>query len=180
MRATAPRYDASTLGLAYSQHPDGTTTQTMAALATRTHPPDSADIASDPDDVPERSKPFLIVGSSLAAIFVAGVMALVITMVIHIQPTVDQGSGELTVHPSAAAPPPIIQWQAPWVPPILLPPPYYAPRPQSPQWSPVGWVAVGPRWPSHGTTAVTSAAAVEPYARQRAAKPLNVQLLSRT
>src|SRR5688500_13416281 len=100
----------------------------MAALATRTHPQDSADIASDPDDVPERSKAFLLMGSSLTAFFVAGMMALAITMVMNIQPTVDQGSGEMTVHPSAVAPPPIIQWPAPWVPPILLPPPYYAPR----------------------------------------------------
>ena len=49
--------------------------------------------------MPERSKPFLLVGSSLTAIFVAGMMALAIAMVINIQPTADQGSGEMTVHP---------------------------------------------------------------------------------
>jgi hypothetical protein len=202
--ANAPRYDASTAGLAYSQDSDGTTAQTMAALLGHDDAsPDAADIASDPDDVPERRKPFLLVGSSLTAIFVAGVMALAITMAINVQPTVDQGPGQMPVRPGAAAPPPalqiappaapqqvpktvpdpapaaapsaasatarlkvppappppvlvrdtapapaapagippVIQWPAPWLPPILQPPPYY-----NPQWYP------GPRglWPGRG------------------------------
>ena len=104
--ANAPRYDTSTVGLAYSQDPDGTTVYPLALADDATTflghadaSPDTADIASDPDDVPERSKPFLLVGSSLTAIFVAGVMALAIAMVINIQPTADRGSGEMTVHP---------------------------------------------------------------------------------
>ena len=122
--ANAPRYDASTVGLAYSQDPDLTTAYLMALAddATMFHghadaTPDAADVASDSDDVPERSKPFLLVGSSLTAIFAAGVMALVIAMVISIQPTVDQGSGKITVPPSAAAPPPASESTQPAAPP---------------------------------------------------------------
>jgi hypothetical protein len=75
--ANAPRYDASTVGPAYSQDPDGTTAQTLAALLGHDDAsPAAADIGSDSDDVPERSKPFLLVGSSLTAIFVAGRVAL--------------------------------------------------------------------------------------------------------
>ena len=43
--------------------------------------------------MPERRKPFLLVGSSLAAVFVAGMMALTITMVVNVQPTGGSGLG---------------------------------------------------------------------------------------
>jgi hypothetical protein len=108
--ANAPRYDASTVGLAYSQDPDGTTAQTLAALLGHDDAsPNAADIASDSDDVPERSKPFLLVGSSLTAMFVAGMTALAITMAINVKPTVDQGPGAATVRPGAAALPPALR-----------------------------------------------------------------------
>jgi hypothetical protein len=110
--ANAPRFDASTVGLAYSQDLDGTTAYTLALADDATtvlgHADsflDTADIASDSTVMPQRSKPFLLVGSSLTAIFVAGVTALAIAMVITIQPTADRGSGKITVPPSAAAPP---------------------------------------------------------------------------
>ncbi len=110
--ANAPRYDTSTIGLAYSQDPDGTTVYPMALADDATTflghddaSPDTADTASDPDDVPERRKPFLLVGGSLAAVFVAGLMALAITLAVNIQPTVDQGSDDMPGHPGAAAPP---------------------------------------------------------------------------
>ena len=68
--ATAPRFDASTVGLAYSQVPDATTVDPMALAGDGTAllchdgaSPDAADIASDPDDVQEGSKPFLLVGA---------------------------------------------------------------------------------------------------------------------
>jgi hypothetical protein len=204
--ASAPRYDASTVGLAYSQDADGTTAQTMLALLGHADAyPDVADITSEPDDLPDRSKPFLLVGSSLTAIFVAGIMALVIAMVINVQPTADQGSDVMPLRPAAAAPlpplqsasptapqqlpnaipappaprsaatvtarmkdlpappprvvvrnaapapagppappapPPVMQWPAPWLPPILQPPPYYNPQPWYP--SPRG------PWSGHG------------------------------
>ncbi len=63
--------------------------------------------------MPERSKPFLLVGSSLAAIFVAGMMALTIAMVINVRPTADQGSDDMAVHPGAAAPPPLCRVRRP-------------------------------------------------------------------
>ena len=111
--ATAPRFDTTTVGLAYSQVPDETTVYPMALAGDATTflghadaSPDAADIASDPDDVPERSKPFLLMGSSLTAIFVAGVTALAIAMAVNIQPTVDRGPGETQLLPDAVAPPP--------------------------------------------------------------------------
>ena len=93
--------------------------------------PDTADIASDPDDVPERSKPFLLMGSSLTAIFVAGVMALTIAMVVNVQPTADQGSDDMTVHPDAVAPPTAVQ-SAPPAAPQQVPKTVPAPAPAAP------------------------------------------------
>ncbi len=133
--ASAPRYDTSTIGLAYSQVLDGTTAYQLALADDATSflaadvSPGAADIASNPDDMPERSKPFLLVGSSLAAIFVAGMMALTIAMVINIRPTADQGSDDTAVHPDAA-PPPALQGAPPA--PRLLPPTVPAPPPAVP------------------------------------------------
>ena len=77
--ASAPRFDTSTIGLAYSQEPGATVLHPMALaddattfLGDANSSAHTADIASDSDDVPERSKPFLLMGSSLTAIFVAG------------------------------------------------------------------------------------------------------------
>ena len=88
--ANAPRYDTSTVGLAYSQVPDETTVYPIALAGDATtflghadSSPDTADIASDSDDVPERSKPFLLMGSSLTAVFAAGVTALAIAMAVN-------------------------------------------------------------------------------------------------
>ena len=136
--ASAPRYDTSTIGLAYSQDPDGTTVYPISLADDATTflghadaSPDTADIASDSDDVPERSKPFLLVGSSLTAIFVAGMMALAIAMVVNVQPTADQGSDDMAVHPDAAAPPPALQG-APPAAPQQVPKTVPAPAPAAP------------------------------------------------
>jgi hypothetical protein len=115
--ANAPRYDASTIGLAYSQDPDETTAYPTALAGDATTflgldddtSPATADVASDLDGTSERSKPFLLVGSSLTAIFVAGMIALAIALASSVQPTVDQGSGQMPVRPGAAAPPPALQ-----------------------------------------------------------------------
>jgi hypothetical protein len=124
--ANAPRYDTSTIGLAYSQDPDLTTAYLVGPADDATTflgyaaTPDASDIAFDSDDVPEHNKPFLLMGSSLTAIFAAGVTALVIAMVVNLeptQPTLDQGSGEMTVRPSAATPPPTVQSRQPAAPP---------------------------------------------------------------
>ena len=136
--ASAPRYDTSTIGLAYSQDPGETTVYpffpaddatTFLGHADATQ--DTADIASDPDDVPERSKSFLLVGSSLAAIFIAGMMALTIALVVNVRPTADQGSDDMAVHPGAAAPPPPLQGALPTEP-QLLPKTVPAPAPAAP------------------------------------------------
>jgi hypothetical protein len=134
--ANAPRFDASTIGLAYSLDPDETTVYPLALADDATtflgHADlATADIASDSDDVSERSKPFLLVGSSLTAIFVAGMMALAIAIVINIRPTVDQGSGEMTVRPEAVAPPTALQ-SAPPAAPQQVPETVPAPAPAAP------------------------------------------------
>ena len=134
--ANAPRYDASTVGLAYSQDPDETTTYALADNATTflgdaNSLLDTADIASDSDGVSERSKPFLLMGSSLTAIFVAGVTALAVAMVISIQPAADQHSGEMTVDPEAVAPPTASQ-PAPPAAPQQVPETVPAPAPAAP------------------------------------------------
>ena len=81
--------------------------------------------------MPERSKPFLLVGSSLAAIFIAGMMALTIALVVNVRPTADQGSDDMAVHPGAAAPPPALQG-APPAAPQQLPKTVPAPAPAAP------------------------------------------------
>ena len=67
--ASAPRYDTSTIGLAYSQDPDGTTVypffladDATALLGHAGASPDDADIASDSDDVPRRQQALPIDG----------------------------------------------------------------------------------------------------------------------
>jgi hypothetical protein len=140
--ANAPRYDASTVGLAYSQVPDGTTVYPLALAGEATtflgdanSSADTADIASDSDDVSERSTPFPLVGSSVAAIFVAGMMALTIAIAMGAQPTVDEGSGEMAVRPDAAAPPTAVQSAPPAAPqqpvPKTVPDPAPAAQPRA-------------------------------------------------
>lgn len=116
--ANAPRFEASTVGLAYSEDGvDGTTagaalagmaaadvtqvagigyTGAPAALAYSQADPDSqvfpAYTESERPEPPQQqgSKPFLLVGSALTSIFVLGVTALVISLAVSIRPTVDQ------------------------------------------------------------------------------------------
>jgi uncharacterized membrane protein YgcG len=126
--AHAPRFDASTVGLAYSQDPDGTTAGEaygvgLAAADTQMAPvgysspgadePEVALAAAEqPDDAQEGRKPFMLVGSSLTGIFVVGVVALVISLAVSIRPTVDTrpSPGGNAIHPSTAAPsPPAVQ-----------------------------------------------------------------------
>ena len=136
--ASAPRVDTSTIGLAYSLDPDGTTVYPLALADVATtffgHANSSAhtaDIASDSDDVSERSKPFLLMGSSLTAIFVAGMTALAIAMAISVQPTADQRPDGMPVPPGAAAPPPLLQ-SAPPAAPLQVPNTVPAPAPAAP------------------------------------------------
>ncbi|MGB3483822.1 MAG: hypothetical protein WBB07_16615, partial [Mycobacterium sp.] len=116
--ANAPLFEASTVGLAYSNDGvDGTTagaalagvaaadvtqaaginyTGAPAPLAYSEAEDSQAFPAFEADDKPEPSeqqpgrKPFLLVGSALTSIFVLGVTALVISLAVSIRPTVDQ------------------------------------------------------------------------------------------
>jgi hypothetical protein len=110
--ANAPRFDASTVGLAYSQDPEETAIYALADDVTTfldvNSFVDTDDIGSESDDVTARSKPFLLMGSSLTAIFAAGMAALAIAMAISVQPTADEvPDGRLPVPPAAAPPGPL-------------------------------------------------------------------------
>ena len=117
--ATAPAFEATTVGLAYSQDPDGTTAGTVyagvAAAETQLAPVSGEpvdDYAAQTDMEPiaaeEGRKPFLLVGSALTSIFVVGVVALVISLAVSIRPTVDQrpSPGPNAIVPSTEAPAP--------------------------------------------------------------------------
>ena len=116
--ANAPAFEATTVGLAYSQDPDGTTAgnayAALAAAETQLAPVGRAvdDYGAQTDIEPiaaeEGRKPFLLVGSALTSIFVVGVVALVISLAVSIRPTVDQrpSPGPNAIVPSTAAPAP--------------------------------------------------------------------------
>ncbi len=130
--ANAPALEASTVGLAYSQDPDGTTAGSvyhgLSNAATQLAPVGGAalvvDVEPPVDEEPidEGRKPFLLVGSALTSIFVVGVVALVISLAVSIRPTVDQrpSPGQSAIVPSvqAPAPPPVQEAQ-----PVQQPPP---------------------------------------------------------
>jgi uncharacterized membrane protein YgcG len=137
--ANAPAFEATTVGLAYSQDPDGTTAGSvyagLAGAATQLAPVSGADelvddyaAQTDMEPIPaeEGRKPFLLVGSALTSIFVVGVVALVISLAVSIRPTVDQrpSPGPNAIVPStvapAPAPAPVQEAQQPVAPP---PPP---------------------------------------------------------
>ena len=134
--AAAPALEASTVGLAYSQDPDGTTAGSayagLAGAATQLAPvsgPEQlmeADLVADLETPDEGRKPFLLVGSALTSIFVVGVVALVISLAVSIRPTADQrpSPGQSAIVPSIQAPaPPPVQEAQPVVPPPAPPPP---------------------------------------------------------
>jgi hypothetical protein len=107
--ANARHFELSTVGLAYSQDPDG--------------PTDVAAPRALIDDVRHDRNALSLLGSSLTAIFVVGVLALVISLAVSIRTTADQrpSTSANTVVPSAAAPAP--RAAAPEQPPMALPRP---------------------------------------------------------
>jgi uncharacterized membrane protein YgcG len=122
--ANAPAFEASTVGLAYSQDPDGTTAASVypaafSAAATQMAPvsepaalvDDDVELTADEEPQDESRKPFLLVGSALTSIFVVGVVALVISLAVSIRPTVDQrpSPGQSAIVPSSQAPAPFVQ-----------------------------------------------------------------------
>ncbi|BBZ06001.1 hypothetical protein MDOR_01700 [Mycolicibacterium doricum] len=139
--AHAPAFEASTVGLAYSQDPDDGTTAGSAyaafgAAATQMAPVGGpvaapAMVFAEPEAVPasaddENGKPFLLVGSALSSIFVVGVVALVISLAVNIRPTADQrpSPAEAAIVPSVQAPRPA-PVPVPEAQPVVAPP---APR----------------------------------------------------
>ncbi|MGV9802828.1 DUF7159 family protein [Mycobacterium sp. NPDC003449] len=152
--ANAPAFEASTVGLAYSQDPDGTTAGSaysgLAGLATEMAPvngqsdADAAAFADLPAD--GERKPFLLVGSALTSVFVVGVVALVISLAVSIRPTVDQrpapAQGAVIPSAPAKAPAPVPEAQPVQQAPPPAPPPetikapvpvvQEAPQPQAP------------------------------------------------
>ncbi|QNJ94146.1 hypothetical protein HZU40_07660 [Mycolicibacterium fluoranthenivorans] len=122
--ANAPTFEASTVGLAYSQDPDGPTAgsafalasaDTQLAVSSAAAPLFTGDVdaafAEAPAPVEEDRKPFLLVGSALTSIFVVGVVALAVSLAVSIRPTADQrpSPAQNAVAPSAqpAAPAPV-------------------------------------------------------------------------
>ncbi|MCV7361295.1 DUF7159 family protein, partial [Mycolicibacterium neworleansense] len=134
--ANAPAFEATTVGLAYSQDPDGTTAGSayaLSGLATEMAPVgaeslDGVDLVADEMPMDEERKPFLLVGSALTSVFVVGVVALVISLAVSIRPTVDQrpAPAQGAVVPSAPAklpaPAPEAQPAQPAAPPPAPPP----------------------------------------------------------
>lgn len=135
--AHAPAFEASTVGLAYSQDPDGPTAGSvyagLAAAETQLAPvggdgayTDAYEPRTDLTPAAEERKPFLLVGSALTSIFVVGVVALVISLAVSIRPTADQRPSPAE---SAIAPSSVVPAAPPSVPEALPPAP--APPPPS-------------------------------------------------
>lgn len=133
--ASAPAFEASTVGLAYSLDPDGPTAGSVLAAAADTQLAASSvpNYAEVPDDlagldveppIEQGPKPFLLVGS-MASIFVIGVVALAISLAVSIRPTADErpAPARAAVAPSAQAPAPAPVPEALPVQPAPPPPP---------------------------------------------------------
>lgn len=112
--ASAPMYEASTVGLAYSLDPDGPTAgsvlhtaDTQLAASAYEVPEDLAGLDVEPP-ADESRKPFLLVGSAMASIFVVGVVALAISLAVSIRPTADErpAPARAAVAPSVQVPRP--------------------------------------------------------------------------
>jgi hypothetical protein len=126
--ANTPRFDTSTIGLAYSQDLDGTT----ALLGYEAPFPEVATTPSPNVELQERRTPFSLVGSSLTAIFVVGMITLAIAMAINMRPTFDRAADAITVGPSTMAPPPAVRGIQPGAP-QQAPKEAPAPAPATPQ-----------------------------------------------
>lgn len=160
--ANAPAFEASTVGLAYSQDPDGPTAgSAYAALAAGPGPfLDGDEPQTDLHPVGEERKPFLLVGSALTSIFIVGVVALVISLAVSIRPTADQrpSPGQSAIVPSTIVPapaPPVRQEAQP----VEAPPP---PPPAETIKAPIPVVQEAPQAPPPRTVYVEAPAAPAP------------------
>jgi hypothetical protein len=179
--ANAPHVEASTSAMAYSLDPDGETALTAASVSgdadtqqapvARAHT-DETSSGPKTNDAGEGRKSSTPVGNLVAAIFVIGVVALVMSIAVGGQPTADRSAsfGQNAILPSTAAPaPPPVQEAQPIspVPTALQPPPEIIPKPvpvvqEAPQPAPQ---QAAPR------TVLTQDAALRPQALAPAAPP---------
>jgi hypothetical protein len=134
--AASPAFEATTVGLAYSQDPDGDTAGSdyaarLAGADTQLAPVGAEEIADEfaPTEMREAAaddgrKPFLLVGSALTSVFVVGVVALVISLAVSIRPTVDSrpSPAQAAIVPSSQAPAPAPVEEAAKVPVAPAPP----------------------------------------------------------
>ena len=148
--AMAPRFEASTSGLAYAQDPDG---GDFVPVAMETGPLARADVVTkyadvvgcdstetpdEPDVARSAVRRFLSVGTLAASILVTGVVAMVMALAASLTPTSTQRALDMQTisppEPSAAAPappPPVTYQAAPMphpsavaqAPPLPVPPP---------------------------------------------------------
>ena len=144
--ANAPRVEASTSAMAYSLDPDGETAVAAASVSgdvdTQLAPvawahTDETSSGPKTNDAGEGRKSLTPVGNLVAAIFVIGVVALLMSIAVSAQPTADQGAspGENAILPSTAAPaPPPVQEVRPISPAPAAPQPQpISPAPAAPQ-----------------------------------------------
>jgi hypothetical protein len=170
--ANAPGSEASTTGLAYSLDPDGPTALVTQLVGSDGSSIDDAVAGLDAWDGEAAGKPFLLTGSALTAIFLVGVVALVISLAVGIRPTVDTrpNPGQGIASPSNAALPPSALPNAPAVQqpaaplPAAPPPAAQPPAPETiPEPAPVVQQQPAPRAPV--------AQALAPTPREVAAAP---------
>jgi hypothetical protein len=179
--ANAPHVEASTSAMAYSLDPDGETALTAASVSgdadtqqapvARAHT-DETSSGPKTNDAGEGRKSSTPVGNLVAAIFVIGVVALVMSIAVGGQPTADRSAsfGQNAILPSTAAPaPPPVQEAQPIspAPTAPQPPPETIPKPvpvvqEAPQPAPQ---QAAPR------TVLTQDAALRPQALAPAAPP---------
>lgn len=127
--------------LAYSQVPDDPASGYLPVLDQTDDPQlvDSRFLDFSPAEEHREGKPFLVTGSALAALFVVGVVALVVALAVSIRPTGNDKPGVranvVTPAQQAPAAPPSARMPAPA--PLPQAPPAPAPAPQAPAPAPV-------------------------------------------
>jgi hypothetical protein len=115
--ANAPRFEASTSAMAYSLDPEGETVVAAASVSSDadTRPAPVARVHTDEtsggpktNDAGEGRKPVMPVGNLVAAIFVIGVVAVLMSIAVGAQLTADEAAspGGNAILPSTAAPTP--------------------------------------------------------------------------
>ena len=101
--ANTPRFDTSTIGLAYSQEVGGTVSASPGTATWSTAPPHR----SAPRRGSGRPQAVPVGGQHIGRHLRVGITALAITMAVRVQPAIDQGmTGQTAVHPNELVLPP--------------------------------------------------------------------------